>query len=77
MDKYKKYHKIRSRLENVAFVIALLIGDIINSCLGIKGEKFISLDTLLCIVIITVLGAIFNSIAVRIADKWYAKNKDN
>jgi len=41
IDKLKKYGKIRRRPEFVAFMIAFIIVNIINSYLGIYGKKLI------------------------------------
>lgn len=76
MDISKKYKTIRRRLEFASFMLALIIGDIISSYLGIYGNKLISLDTALSLAIVLVLSFVLNIIAVRIADNWYAKNKD-
>lgn len=77
MDKFKKYRKIRGRLEFISFMIAVIIGNGISSYLGISSDrKLISLDTALNLVIILVISFVLNVIAIRIADNWYAKNKD-
>lgn len=77
MDKFKKYRKIRGRLEFISFMVAVIIGNGISSYLGISSDrKLISLDTALNLVIILVISFVLNVIAIRIADNWYAKNKD-
>lgn len=76
MDVLEKYRKIRRRLEVAAGVIAIIMADIICSCLEIFGKKFLSRETALSLVIFVVIGVILSDIAVRIADKWYEKNKN-
>lgn len=70
----KKYKKIRRRLEFVSFLIALILGQIINSSLGIYGSKFFSLDTAASLVIVLAIAAVLDYICVQIADSWYENN---
>ncbi|MFL0250996.1 hypothetical protein ACJDT4_11235 [Clostridium neuense] len=74
MDKLQKYKKIRYRLECAASIISYIIGMSISSALGIHSQKFISLDSAITLGIILAICIILNSIAVKIADDWYAKN---
>jgi hypothetical protein len=76
MDKLEKHRKIRRRLELASYMIALIIGNGISSCLGIHGKKFISLDTALNLAIIVVISIVLNNISIKIADNWYNKNSD-
>lgn len=76
MDILERYRKIRRRLEVASGVISIIIGDIISSCLGIYSKKFLSRETALSLVIFVVIVIILNNIAVKIADKWYEKNKN-
>ncbi|MFL0268082.1 hypothetical protein [Candidatus Clostridium radicumherbarum] len=76
MDKYKKYRKIRRRLETVSALISIFIGNGISSALGIYGKKIISLDSILNLAIICVIAYVLNFFAVKISDKWYEKNMD-
>ncbi|WP_426348791.1 hypothetical protein ACPWSR_13675 [Alloiococcus sp. CFN-8] len=75
MDKYEKYRKIRGRLELVAFMIAFIVGNSIASYFGLTGKKFFSLDTGMNFAIVLGLTLVLSFFAVRIADKWYEKNK--
>jgi hypothetical protein len=76
MDKLQKYRKIRNRLEAAASIISIIIGIGISTYFGIYGKKFISLDTALSFAIIVGVSIILGNIAIRIADKWYDKNKN-
>lgn len=73
-DNIKRYQKIRRRLEFVSFLIALIVGQIISSSLGIYGGKFFSLDTATSLVIVLIIAAALNYISVQISDSWYEKN---
>ena len=76
MDKLQKYRKIRNRLEVAASIISIGIGGGISSYFGIYGKKFISIDTALTLAIIISLSIVSSNFAVRIADRWYDKNKN-
>ncbi len=76
MDNLKKYGKIRRRLEIVSAMIALIIGNIISSYLGIYSKRLFSVDTAKNLAIIMALVFVLNKISIRIADNWYKKNKD-
>ncbi|HEY5561122.1 MAG TPA: hypothetical protein VIK72_05065 [Clostridiaceae bacterium] len=76
MDKFKEYRNVRIKLECASGIIALIIGEGISSYLGIYGKKFISLDTALSFAIIAGICGVLNNISIRIADKWYYKNKN-
>lgn len=71
MDNLQKYRIIRQRLEIASSIIALIIGMGISSYLGIYKKKIISLDTGLS------LAIVLCNISIKIADKWYDKNKNN
>jgi hypothetical protein len=73
MDKYKKYRKIRNRLDLAAFMIAFITSDKISQALGITGKKLLSWDTALSFVIMTLIYAILHIFSVKIADKWYER----
>lgn len=72
-DNIKKYQKIRKILESASFLIALIVGQIISSYLGIYGSKFFSLDTALSLAIVLIIAAVLDYISVQIADSWYEK----
>lgn len=74
MDNIKKYQKIRKRLEFVSFFIALILGQMISSSLGIYGSKFFSLDTAASLVIIVIIGLVLDYIFLQIVENWYKKN---
>lgn len=74
MDNLKKYRKIRRRLECASGTIAILIGAGISSSLGIYGNKFISLDTLLSFSITVGFSIVLGNISIIIADRWYDKS---
>ncbi len=76
MDKLKKYRKIRRRLEFASSMIAIIIGSIISSYLGIYNKKLISLDTALNVAIIIAIVFVLNNISIKIADNWYKKDLD-
>lgn len=76
MDKLQEYKKIRKWLEYASSMIAIIIGVGISSHLGIGSRKFISLDTAITIAIIAGISMVLNKMAINIADKWYAKNKN-
>lgn len=77
MDQYKKYNKMRSRMETVGFLIAFLIGNAISDGLDLTGKKLLSKETGFYFLIIMVLAFVADRIAVMIADHWYKKNKES
>ncbi|MBU3113677.1 hypothetical protein [Clostridium lacusfryxellense] len=76
MDKFKKYRKIRRWLEFASSMIAIIIGSIISSYLGIYNKKLISLDTALNVAIIVAIVFVLNNISIKIVDNWYKKDLD-
>jgi hypothetical protein len=76
VDKPQEYKKIRKWLEYGSSMAAIIIGVGISSRLGIYGQKFISVDTALSIVIIAGTAMVLNKMAINIADKWYAGNRN-
>jgi hypothetical protein len=64
------------RSGNGLSMAAIIIGVGISSRLGIYGQKFISVDTALSIVIIAGTAMVLNKMAINIADKWYAGNRN-
>lgn len=74
MDKLEQYRKVRRRIEIVSGLIAIIIGEIISSELGIYDKKFFSVDTALSLAIVVVISIVLSNLSVRIADKWYYKN---
>lgn len=76
LNKLQKYRKIRNRLEVATSIISIVIGGGISSYFGIYGKKFFSIDTALCIAIIVSISIVLGNITIRIADKWYDKNKN-
>lgn len=77
MDNLQKYRIIRQRLEIASSIIALIIGLGISSYLGIYKKKIISLDTGLSLAIVVCISIVLCNISIKIADKWYDKNKNN
>lgn len=76
MNKLKEYRKVRRGLEFVASLIAVAAGIGISSYFGIYGKKFFSLETALSTAIIVGISVVLSQIAIKIADHWYAKNKE-
>lgn len=74
MNTHEKYRKLSRRLELVAFVIAMILGNIISSAIGIHPQNLISYAMAINFAIVIGTYIPFNILAIKVADHWYDKN---